>query len=178
VAGGPQWRGAAVVLNYDESGGFYDHVPPVSLGGATSGFRVPCTVVSPYARPGHVSHAVHDHASVLALIEHTFGLAPLGSRDASASPLADCFDFAHPDLSPVAFPAAPARPVSGCSAPPAWAADLLARPIGPAPAAGHRRGAGVAIGAGGLAAGLLGGAALGLGGAALGLRWRARRDRQ
>src|SRR5215471_10663776 len=100
----PQWRSSALVLNYDESGGFYDHVPPPVANGVSYGFRVPCTVVSPFARPGHVSHELHDHASVLALVERTFGLAPLNGRDGAASPLADCFDFDHPTLDPVDLP--------------------------------------------------------------------------
>ncbi|HEY4028409.1 MAG TPA: alkaline phosphatase family protein, partial [Candidatus Dormibacteraeota bacterium] len=104
VATGPQWRSSALIVNYDESGGFYDHVPPPRDGDVAFGFRVPCTVVSPYARPGHVSHVTYDHASPLALIERTFGLAPLASRDAAASPLEDCFDFAHPTLDPLVFP--------------------------------------------------------------------------
>ena len=155
LAKSPVWRDSALVLNYDESGGFYDHVAPP--GGA--GYRVPCTVVSPFARPGHVSHAVYDHASALALVERTFGLAPLGQRDAAASPLEDCFDFGHPSLDPVVFPGAPA--VRGCPPPPRWAADLLAMPLsGTPPAVGP--GMELPLGLGGLAAALAGGAAIGL----------------
>jgi phospholipase C len=155
LATGPAWRDAALILNYDESGGFYDHVPPPP----GLGYRVPCTVVSPFARPGHVSHAVYDHASALALVERTFGLAPLGSRDAAASPLEDCFDFGHPTPDPVVFPPSPA--VTGCPPPPGWAAELLAMPLSPAPA-GSGPNAGLALGLGGVGAALLGGAALGL----------------
>ena len=123
VAAGPGWRQSAVILNYDESGGFYDHVtPPPGYG-----FRVPCAVVSPYAKSGHVSHVTYDHASVLALIERSFGLAPLTDRDAAADPFTDCFDFRHPASSPITFP--PTRQVTGCSVPPDWAADLLAVPL-------------------------------------------------
>ena len=126
---------------------------------APFGYRVPCTVVSPFARPGHVSHTVYDHASALALVERTFGLAPLGARDGAASPLEDCFDFGHPTLDPLVFPPAPA--VTGCPPPPAWAADLLAMPLTPtAPPA--RPGAELALGLGGLAAALAAGAAIGL----------------
>jgi phospholipase C len=173
VATSRQWRSSAVILNYDESGGFYDHVPPRRIGGVSSGFRVPCTVVSPYARPGHVSHSAYDHASVLALVERTFGLAHLGGRDATASPLEDCFDFGRPTLDPVVFP--PSPPATGCGAPPAWAAELLARPLSaaagpPRSSPGGQAGAELALGLGGLGAALLGGAAIGL-------RGRARHDR-
>jgi phospholipase C len=161
LAASPLWRDTALVLNYDESGGFYDHVPPP----AGLGYRVPCTVVSPFARPGHVSHTVCDHASALALVERTFGLAPLNARDATASPLEDCFDFGHPTFDPVVFPASPA--VRGCPPPPAWAAELLAMRLTPASPAGGP-GAELPLGLGGLAAAVAGGAAIGL-------RWRARR---
>jgi len=157
---GPQWRSSALVLNYDESGGFYDHVAPP----AGRGFRVPCTVVSPYARPGYVSHQVFDHASVLALVETTFGLRPITDRDASASPLADCFDFDHATLDPVLLPASP--PATGCPPPPPWAAELLAMPLNgpPRPAAAIEAGPSpeLVLGLGGLAAGALAGAAIGL----------------
>jgi phospholipase C len=161
LAASPVWRDTALVINYDESGGFYDHVPPP----ADAGYRVPCTVVSPFARPGHVSHAVYDHASALALVERTFGLAPLGARDAAASPLEDCFDFGHPTLDPMVFPPSPA--VTGCPPPPRWAAELLAMPLSSAPAPAGP-GAELALGLGGLGAALAAGAAVGL-------RWRSRR---
>ena len=166
VAGGPAWRETALVLNYDESGGFYDHVKPPRVDSQGYGFRVPCIVVSPYARPGHVSHATYDHASVLALVERVFGLAPLATRDAAADPLTDCFDFDHPTLDGVRFPASPAP--TGCPAPPPWAARLLDQPLpGPvgratasAPRA-ERMGEAV-LGVGGVATALGAGVALGL----------------
>jgi phospholipase C len=168
---GPRWRETALVLTYDESGGFYDHVRPP----AGRGFRVPTTVISPYARPGHVSHVTYDHASALALVERTFGLPPLADRDAAASPLEDCFDFDHPTMDPVTFP--PSPPVTGCDAPPPWAAELLARPLPPAvrprplaPAGGEDARAPLALGLGGLGVALLAGGAAGV-------RWRPRRER-
>jgi phospholipase C len=157
---GPLWASTALILNYDESGGFYDHVAPPAVAGNRLGYRVPCTVVSPYSRPGHVSTVLYDHASALALVERTFGVAPLGSRDAAASPLEDCFDFDHPAWEPVVFPASPEA--TGCAAPPPWAARLLAMPLGRAAASGGPAAGELALGLGGLAAGLLGGAAIGL----------------
>ena len=168
VASGPQWKRSAVILNYDESGGFYDHVTPPH----GYGFRVPCTVVSPFAKPGHVSHSLYDHASVMALVERTFGLAPVAERDAKADPMSDCFDFGRAHLTPVSFPALP--PVYGCGVPPDWAQELLEKPL-PAPGAasapagqgfGWKTSAGVAAGGAGAAAG----------GAALWLWWRSRHD--
>jgi phospholipase C len=138
IASSPQWPNAALVINYDESGGFYDHVQPPPVDGASRGFRVPALVVSPYARPGHISHVTYEHASVLALIERVFDLPSLGRRDAKAGWLEDCFDFDHPTHDPIAYPAR--LDGAACAGPPpAWAAELLAKPLPAAAPAGVAR---------------------------------------
>jgi phospholipase C len=110
----PQWLHSATFLTYDEAGGLYDHVPPppacppddkapIRAGSLASydgfgryGFRVPFTVVSPYARKAYVSHTVHDHTSILRFLEARFRLPALTRRDANADALLDLFDFAAP----------------------------------------------------------------------------------
>ena len=57
------------------------------------GTRVPTIVLSPFAKKGLVDHTVYDTTSILATIEHRWGLPPLGPRDASAADLAAAFDF-------------------------------------------------------------------------------------
>ena len=107
VTTGPGWARTALVINYDEWGGFFDHVPPGTapdarpdLGTGLRGFRVPCLLISPRARRGYVSHDVYDHTSVLKMIEWRYGLPPLTPRDAAASNLAAALDFtAPPNLS-------------------------------------------------------------------------------
>jgi phospholipase C len=99
-----------MVINYDEWGGFFDHVPPprvtagVPVGADPStgidhdldgaklvllGFRVPCIVASPFtgvqAGATPVAHGLYDHTSVLKLIEWRWGLSPLTQRDASTA---------------------------------------------------------------------------------------------
>jgi len=54
---------------------------------------VPLIVISPYARPGYVSHVTHDFGSILKFIEKNFGLPSLGFADARADDLSDCFNF-------------------------------------------------------------------------------------
>jgi len=107
---GANWMGTLLIWCYDEHGGYYDHVPPPeavepddrrpdSDDGARFdrlGFRVPAVIVSPYARPGYVSHVVRDHTSVLKLIERKWNLPPLTARDAAADDLLDAVDFASP----------------------------------------------------------------------------------
>jgi phospholipase C len=116
VTGSPAWPRTVLVFNYDEWGGFFDHVPPPTAPippadqaagnqDGLLGFRVPSLVVSPFAPREQISHIVFDHTSVLRLIEWRWGLAPLTVRDATANNLALLLDFAAPD------PGAPAYPV-------------------------------------------------------------------
>ena len=60
------------------------------------GFRVPAVVVSPYAKPGYVSHQVYDHTSVLKLVERKWNLPPLTARDAEANDPLEMLDLDHP----------------------------------------------------------------------------------
>ena len=108
LARSPVWDRTVLVITYDEWGGFYDHVvPPRVTPGVASGadpaagvdhdlvdgrtllgFRVPCIVASPFSRSADPDHpaidgALHDHTSVLKLIEWRFGLHPLTRRDGS-----------------------------------------------------------------------------------------------
>jgi phospholipase C len=111
ITTGPSWSSTALVINYDEWGGFFDHVAPETapdarpdLGTGLRGFRVPCMVISPRARRGYVAHGTYDHTSVLKMIEWRFGLDPLTPRDAAAANLAEVLDFRRePDLSAPAF---------------------------------------------------------------------------
>jgi phospholipase C len=104
----PQWSRSALVVTYDEWGGFFDHVvPPVlpddpataAFDPSQAGFRVPTFVLSPFATRGRVEHRTYDHTSILKLIEWRFGLQPLAPRDAAARNLALALDFAAPTLS-------------------------------------------------------------------------------
>jgi phospholipase C len=111
----PSWKDTAVFITYDENGGMADHVPPApacapdsykphdGMGNAltpggfdTTGFRVPFTVVSPYAKAHFASHVVHDHTSLLRFIEARFGLPAMTGRDANATPPMEMFDFKNP----------------------------------------------------------------------------------
>ena len=73
------WPGAAYILTYDESGGYFDHVAPLQLDAYGLGMRVPTWVISPFAKPGHLEPALYDHASALKFIEAVFGLPTLAS---------------------------------------------------------------------------------------------------
>ncbi|MFC0038830.1 alkaline phosphatase family protein [Actinomadura rayongensis] len=103
VVNSPNWERTLLIINYDEWGGFFDHVPPPTgpdprpdLGTGLRGFRVPCLLISPRARRGAVAHETYDHTSVLKLVEWRWGLDPLSVRDAAARNLAEVLDFDNP----------------------------------------------------------------------------------
>jgi phospholipase C len=104
----PYWSNTAIIITWDDWGGWYDHVPPPSIvndgtswgSGYVYGFRVPLIVVSPYAKAGYISHVNHDFGSILNLIEQTFSLPSLRYADARADDLSDCFDFTQ---TPITF---------------------------------------------------------------------------
>ena len=115
VARGPKWANTVFIVNFDEWGGFFEHVAPPRAtaannvdtdlvnGKALLGLRVPTVVASPFSRGNpadpRVSALVFDHTSVLKLIEWRWGLAPLTPRDASDDVLnlAYALDFSQPD---------------------------------------------------------------------------------
>jgi len=95
------WSNTAILVTWDDWGGFYDHVPPPKVlvncsqwgCGYVYGFRVPLIVISPYAKAKYISHVNHDFGSILNFIEQVYGLGSLGYADASADNLGDCFNF-------------------------------------------------------------------------------------
>jgi phospholipase C len=91
VMNGPQWNDTAIIVAYDEHGGFADHVAPPKVDKWGPGTRVPAFVISPYAKKSYIDHSVHDTTSILATIEHHFGLKPLTSRDEAAADLSSAF---------------------------------------------------------------------------------------
>ena len=95
------WKNCAIIVTWDESGGFYDHVPPVQTDEYGFGFRVPALIISPYSRRGVVEHTTYDFTSLLKLIEIKFGLSSLTQRDGSSNSMLECFDFTQTPLPPV-----------------------------------------------------------------------------
>jgi len=93
IGNSPYWSNTAILIAWDDWGGWYDHVAPQVLNSYEFGFRVPMIVVSPYAKQGYISHVTHDFGSILKFIETTFNLPSLGYADAPADDLSDCFDL-------------------------------------------------------------------------------------
>jgi archaellum component FlaF (FlaF/FlaG flagellin family) len=69
-------------------------------------------IISPYARPGYISHTVYEFSSFLKLVEERFNLAPLNLRDANSNDMQDSFDFAQQPLAPLILPTRNCSPAS------------------------------------------------------------------
>jgi len=97
LRGSPQWSRMAVIVTYDENGGYWDHVAPPSGPGWGDrwgpGTRVPAIVVSPFAKRGYVDKTPYDTTSVIKLVTKRFGLEPLPGVRANAGDLTAAFDF-------------------------------------------------------------------------------------
>jgi len=87
------WKSSVVIITFDENGGYWDHVAPPTIDRWGPGVRVPTIIVSPFAKKHFVDHTTYDTTSILAFIEHRFGLNPLGTRDANANDLSNALTF-------------------------------------------------------------------------------------
>ncbi len=122
------WASSAMFFTFDESGGLFDHVPPVAMTAsdniqpmffsgalpgdfAQSGLRVPFIAISPYVKPHYVSHTNMDLTAVLKFIEKRFNVPSLTARDASQADLSELFDFSTPTL--LTPPPLPSQPTTG-----------------------------------------------------------------
>jgi len=87
------WDSTVILITWDDSGGWYDHVRPPQLDYDGLGFRVPLIVVSPFAKHGYVAHTPYEFGSILRFAETVFDVGQLAASDRRASNLTDCFDF-------------------------------------------------------------------------------------
>jgi phospholipase C len=88
------WASSAIIVTYDEHGGYWDHVAPPTTDRWGPGSRVPTVIISPFAKRHYVDHTSYDTTSILRLIEERFDVPPLGERDAKANDMHNAFNFA------------------------------------------------------------------------------------
>ncbi len=87
------WKSSAIVVIWDDAGGFYDHVqPPFYDNQGGLGFRLPMIVISPYVT-AHVEHTQYETTSILKFIETNWGLKNLGQEDKRATSIGTAFNF-------------------------------------------------------------------------------------
>lgn len=89
----PEWARTAIVVTWDDFGGFYDHVPPPHVDLYGFGPRVPMLLISPWARPGLIASDTLEFSSVLKMIETLWDLPSLTERDRQTSDMLNLFDF-------------------------------------------------------------------------------------
>jgi phospholipase C len=91
------WKSTAIIVVWDDWGGWYDHVPPPKTDFGGLGLRVPMIVVAPYAKRGYVSHNQYEFGSIVQFIEDNWSMPRLGTTDVrAASFVNDFFDFKRP----------------------------------------------------------------------------------
>jgi phospholipase C len=128
IVDGGLWSRTVVFITWDDWGGWYDHVVPPNVEQWNSqraqypadahpefdgqqfryGSRVPCLVVSPYARKGYVSVTQRSHISLLKFCQTLFGVQSINPRLDAADDMADCFNPGQAPLAPPRFPQTPA----------------------------------------------------------------------
>ena len=91
----PYWNSTAIVITWDDYGGFYDHVAPPEVDQYGLGLRVPALIISPWAKHGYIDNTQYEFASMLKLIEDTFYVPSLGTRDVNANDMMDAFNFSQ-----------------------------------------------------------------------------------
>jgi phospholipase C len=111
----PQYKRGALFVVYDEWGGFFDHVPPPRVPDdlmnnnhaedwGQMGFRIPAMTISPFVRPGAVSHATLGFESILKLISHKFALGHLTKRHRYAYNIGRTMEWRRPRMEPPELP--------------------------------------------------------------------------
>ena len=121
------WKETVFIETFDEGGGLYDHVPPISVpspdgippinpgqpGDFTlTGFRIPVIVISPFSKKNFVSHTPMDFTAALKLIETRFKLPSLTKRDAAMPDMSEFFDFSTSSGPWATPPTPPQQPVN------------------------------------------------------------------
>jgi acid phosphatase len=89
----PLWSSTAIIVTYDENGGFWDHVPPPKGDRWGPGTRIPAILISPFAKRGYIDHTAYDTTSIIKFITRRFGLEPLAGVRANAGDLTNAFEF-------------------------------------------------------------------------------------
>jgi phospholipase C len=95
IKASPLWPSTAIIVTYDENGGFWDHAPPPPGDRWGPGTRIPTIIISPFAKRGYVDHTTYDTTSIIKFITRRFGLEPLPGVRAQMGDLTAAFDFAR-----------------------------------------------------------------------------------
>ena len=98
------WKNTAIILTWDDFGGFYDHVPPPKVSNYQLGPRVPLIVLSAYSRPQFIDHRQYDFRSILKFVESTFDLPHETTYDRNVNSIGNMFNFSQEAQPPLTLP--------------------------------------------------------------------------
>jgi len=87
------WKNTAIIVTWDDFGGFYDHVPPPHFDIMGLGPRVPLLIISPWTVEGYVDSTLYEFSSMVKFVETIHGLDCLTERDCRANNMLNAFDF-------------------------------------------------------------------------------------
>lgn len=90
------WSNTAIMVTYDEGGGYYDQVAPPKVDGHQLGFRVPFILISPYAKENYVSNTIMSHTSILGFIDYNWNMPALNQLVSDSNLMLDMFNFNRP----------------------------------------------------------------------------------
>jgi phospholipase C len=141
IRNSPHWERSALIITYDEHGGFFDHVKPPTapapgdkLAAASNnhhnfdfkqlGVRVPAVIVSPWVNRGVIDHTVYDHSSLVRSLGLLFKFSPLTRRDGMAKDFLHLFNRSAPRTdAPTTLPEVPDSGFECTRAALTWALD-------------------------------------------------------
>jgi hypothetical protein len=110
------WQSTAIVLTWDDYGGFYDHVLPPHVDQYGEGFRVPTLVISPWAKPHYIDHTTYEFASMIKLADRIFNIPATELRVIDANDMMNSFDFSRTPLQTLVEPTNFIGPIKSASA--------------------------------------------------------------
>jgi phospholipase C len=98
------WQSTAIIITWDDYGGFYDQVPPPQVDQYGEGFRVPALVISPWAKPHYIDSTMYEFASMIKLADTLFGIQPTAPRVIAANDMMNSFNFSQSPQPPLILP--------------------------------------------------------------------------
>ncbi len=101
------WRNTAIIVTWDDYGGFFDTVVPPVVPQFGLGFRAPAIIISPYAKSHFIDNTTYSFGSMLRLIEWNFKLPSLGTQDSVSNNMLNAFDFGQPPRAAYPYPLTP-----------------------------------------------------------------------
>ena len=95
------WQSTAIIVTWDDYGGFYDQVPPPVVDQYGEGFRVPTLVISPWSKPHYIDNTTYEFASMIKLADSIFNIQPTAPRVESANDMLNSFNFSQTPRPPL-----------------------------------------------------------------------------